>query len=139
MPKVYLFNTNKTNNPQNELEMIYEKKVAAYYSPWKYYIDEIEANDLVFLYSNNKGIIARGIATGIVEVKDADGNPDEEHYMHLDHFEELKVPLPSSKITEIAQSVTDANYNIKWNQTMIHIPYFIGLKIWQFITRNYLE
>ncbi|WP_420768642.1 hypothetical protein ACNR9V_01635 [Parageobacillus thermoglucosidasius] len=139
MPKVYLVNTNKTNNPQNESEMIYEKKVAAYYSPWKYYIDEIEANDLVFLYSNNKGIIARGIATGIVEVKDADGNPDEEHYMHLDRFEELEVPLPPSKITEIAQSVTDANYNIKWNQTMIHIPYFIGLKIWQFITRNCLR
>ncbi len=138
MPKVYLVNTNKTNNPQNESEMIGEKKVSAYYSPWKYYIDEIEANDLVFLYSNNKGIIARGIATGIVEVKDVDGDPDEEHYMHLNRFEELKVPLSPSKITEIAQSVTDANYNIRWNQTMIHIPYFIGLKIWQFITRNCL-
>jgi hypothetical protein len=60
--------------------------------------------------------------------------------MHLDRFEELEVPLPPSKITEIAQSVTDANYNIKWNQTMIHIPIFYRFKNMAiYITRNCLR
>ncbi|XAU92587.1 hypothetical protein NSS91_16915 [Caldifermentibacillus hisashii] len=138
MTKVYIVNTNKTHSNQNEQEMINEKKVAAYYSPWKYFIDEIEAGDIVYLYSNGDGIIARGIATGIVEVKDVGQNVEEEHYMHLDRFERLEEALPSKKITEIAQSVTDPNYSIKWNQTMIHIPHFIGLKVWQYITKHCL-
>lgn len=136
MPKVYLVNTNKTHNAQNENEMINEKKVAAYYSPWKYFIDEIEAGDIIYLYSNSRGIIARGIATGIVEICDVSNSINEEHYMNLERFELLKSPLSSSKITEIAQSITDEKYTIKWNQTMIHIPYFIGLKVWQYITKN---
>ncbi|UZN01403.1 hypothetical protein ACE1MS_22775 (plasmid) [Lysinibacillus sp. fkY74-1] len=136
MPKVYLVNTNKTHNAQNENEMINEKKVAAYYSPWKYFIDEIEAGDIIYLYSNSRGIIARGIATGIVEICDVSNSINEEHYMKLERFELLKSPLSSSKITEIAQSITDEKYTIKWNQTMIHIPYFIGLKVWQYITKN---
>lgn len=138
MPKVYLVNTNKSNNLQNESEMINEEKVAAYYSPWKYFINEIESGDIVYLYSNSNGIIARGIATGIVEIKDVGPDLEEEHYMHLDRFELLETPVASAKITEISQAVTDANYSIKWNQTMIHIPHFIGLKIWQYITRKCL-
>ncbi|MEK4485118.1 hypothetical protein MHH81_05885 [Psychrobacillus sp. FSL H8-0484] len=136
MPKVYLVNTNKTHNAQNENEMLNEKKVAAYYSPWKYFIDEIEAGDIIYLYSNSRGIIARGIATGIVEMCDIANSINEEHYMNLERFELLKSPLSSTKITEIAQSITDEKYTIKWNQTMIHIPYFIGLKVWQYITKN---
>ena len=67
MSKVYLINTNIKNNPSCVQDMINNAKCSAYYSPWKYYIEEIEAHDIVFLYSNGKGIIARGIATGIIE------------------------------------------------------------------------
>lgn len=56
--------------------------------------------------------LARGIATGIVEVKDIDQNIEEEHYMHLERFE---IALSSKRITEIAQLVTDPNYLIKRN------------------------
>lgn len=138
MSKVYLVNTNKTNSSQNETEMVNEKKVAAYYSPWKYFIDEIEAGDIVYLYSNSKGIIARGIATGIVELRDVGNDLDEEHYMHLERFELLEIPLTPPEITDIAKSITDDRYTIKWNQTMIHLPYFIGLKVWQDITKRCL-
>ncbi|MCQ6264519.1 hypothetical protein M1K46_02410 [Fictibacillus sp. WQ 8-8] len=138
MPKVYIVNTNQRFNKQNELEMKNEKKVAAYYSPWKYYIDEIEANDIVFLYSNGKGIIARGAATGIVEAKDVGKDIEQEHYMHLNHYNDLESPLAPSEIIRIAKSITDDDYNIKWNQTMIHVPHFIGLKLWQHITKNCL-
>jgi len=138
MPKVYLVNTNKTNNAQNETEMITEEKVAAYFTPWKYFIDEIEAGDIIYLYSNGEGIIARGIATGIVELRDVGNHVDGEHYMHLDRFEILETSLPSLKLSEIAKSLTDNDYSIKYNQTMIHLPYIIGLKVWQHITKECL-
>lgn len=99
MPKAYLINTNKSNNTGCELDMLNSQKCAAYYSPWKYYIDQIEANDIVFLYSTGSGIVARGIATGIPEVADWEGNIDEEHYMNLNRFEILKNSLPASKVT----------------------------------------
>lgn len=92
-----------------------EEKVAAYYSPWKYMLNEIEAGGIVYLYSNGRGIIARGIATGIVELRGKETEIYKEHYMHLDRFELLEIPLSPTKITEIAKSVTDADYTIKWN------------------------
>lgn len=136
MPKTYIVNTNRSNNTANEQEMLTQKKVSAYYTPWKYFIDEIETGDIVFLYGNGQGIIARGIATGVVEVADIGTEEKEEHYMHLDRFEILARPLPPSKITEIAQTATDPKYVLKWNQTMIHLPHFIGLKVWQDITKD---
>ena len=135
VPKVYLINTNKNNNPAAEIEMIQHEKCAAYYSPWKYYIDTIEANDLVFLYSSDVGIIARGIATGIVEVKDYNNAIDEEHYMHLSRFEILEKPLKAAEVTEIIRKVAGQDYKITWNQTMIIIAHTFGLKVWQEITK----
>ena len=117
----------------NEIEMLENQKVACYYSPWKYFINEMAVNDMVYLYSNGKGIIARGLATGIVEIG---GDQGDEHYMHLNRFEKLAIPLPASKTTELARSVTDSEYSIKWFQTMNRMPEFIGLPIWQYITRN---
>ncbi|MGG3914422.1 hypothetical protein [Rossellomorea vietnamensis] len=136
MPKAYIVNTNKSNNANNELEMLCEGKVAAYYSPWKYFIDEMESNDIVFLYSNGRGIIARGMATGIVEIKNNAGGENNEHYMHLNRFQELETPLSSSTISELVKEMTDENYKIFWNQTMIHIPGFVGEHIWRHISRN---
>ncbi|WP_419872916.1 hypothetical protein [Candidatus Pristimantibacillus sp. PTI5] len=136
MPKVYIINTNKTNNPLDEIDMINSMKCGAYYSPWKHYIDTIEANDIVYLYSSGEGIIARGIATGIVEVADYKGEHNEEHYMHLNRFEKLKTPLRADKITEILSEAAEDRYKIQWNQTMILVAYSLGLKVWQYITKN---
>ena len=132
MPKIYIVNTNKSNNPNCETDMIENAKCAAYYSPWKFYIDEIEPNDIVFLYSNGNGIIARGIATGITEAADYEGNLDEEHYMNLDRFQLLKIPLKPSKITEIVE------LTLRYNQTLITLPHRFGISLWQYITKNSL-
>ncbi len=136
MPKVYIVNTNKTNNPQNEAEMLREGKVAAYYSPWKYLINDIGAGDIVYLYSNGQGIIARGTATGILEVRNEANGRFLEHYMHLNRFEKLDIPFPPNEISKVAKSLTDDDYIIKWNQTMIHLPHFIGLALWQRMTNE---
>ncbi|URZ16623.1 hypothetical protein [Clostridium felsineum] len=130
MPKVYIINTNKSNNRNDEDNMIEKKKCSAYYAPWKYYIDEIETNDLVFLYSNGKGIIARGIATGIPEIDDYNESINEEHYMELDRFQILEQPLPAAQITKLV------GHDIKYNQTVISLAYKFGLQVWQYITKN---
>lgn len=128
MPKAYLINTNKSNNSSCETDMLKYQKCAAYYSPWKYYIDQIEANDIVFLYSTGSGIIARGIATGIPELADWEDNRDEEHYMNLNRFEELKKPLPASKISEIVA------HEIVYHQTVVSLTHNEGIRLWQHIT-----
>ncbi|WP_031546410.1 hypothetical protein [Salinicoccus luteus] len=138
MPKVYIINTNQSHNPKCEDEMLRDQKCSAYYNPWKYYIDTIEANDLVFLYSSNVGIIGRGIATGIIELCDYEGNENEEHYMHLNRFEKLKDPLKASEVTSIIRKTAGNDFDIRWNQTMILIAHQFGIKVWQHITKNCL-
>ena len=136
MPKVYIINTNKSHNPGAEIDMIQNSKCSAYYTPWKYYIDTIEANDIVFLYSNDVGIIARGIATGIVEVTDYNNDEDAEHYMKLNRFEELVTPLKADTVTSIIREFAGSDFKIQWNQTMILVAYSFGLKVWQYITKK---
>ncbi|MFP3727756.1 hypothetical protein U8V72_21455 [Priestia filamentosa] len=134
MPKVYIVNTNKVNNGNiDEQDMLENEKCSAYYSPWKYKIDAIAANDMVFLYSNENGIIARGLATGIVELADYQGHEDEEHYMHLNRFELLNTPVPSSIINEMTE------LTVVLNRTVIEIPYDNGLRLWQYMTKKGLH
>ena len=127
MPNVYIINTNKTHNPKCEVDMIQQKKCAAYYKHFKYNIDLIQRGDLVFLYSNKNGIIARGMATGLVEVAEYEGFPGEEHYMPLDYFQSFeKNPMPASVILSTIQELAGDDYEIKWNQTTIVFPNELG-------------
>ncbi|MCT4594209.1 MAG: hypothetical protein N4A57_08080 [Anaeromicrobium sp.] len=130
MARVYIINTNFNNNTICENDMISNKKCSAYCDPWKYYIDEIEPNDIVFLYKSGEGIIARGVATGIVEKADYDGVENDEHYMHLDRFQVLGKPLEPSKITELI------GHKIHYRQTVISVAYRFGINVWQYITKN---
>lgn len=131
MPKTYVINTNQANNHNCESDMIKSSKCSAYCSPWKYYIDEIEANDFIFLFSNGNGIIARGIATGITELGDYEGNVDEEHYMNLDRFEVLnKKPLEPSRIIQLV------GQKMRFNQMVVSLPHRLGIILWQYITKN---
>ncbi|MDP9740682.1 UNVERIFIED_ORG: hypothetical protein QFZ59_002512 [Bacillus sp. B2I3] len=130
MPKIYIINTNKQKSIANEIEMLKQEKCAAYFSPWKNKIDKIEANDLVFLYSNGQGIIARGIATGVLEKQDYEREADAEHYMHLNRFQKLeRGAISPSDINDIL------GYTVVFNRTMIELPYDDGLKVWQHITK----
>lgn len=133
MAKAYLVNTNRSNNESCEIEMLNDIKCSAYYSPWKFYIDQIEANDVVFLYRSGTGIIARGIATGIPEVKAWEGNIDEEHFMNLNRFEVLKQPLPASEITKMV------GHDLVYHQTVISITHNEGICIWQYISKHCIK
>lgn len=74
------------NDPQNDTDMLTEKKAAAYFSPPKYKINKIQKGDKVFLYRSGEGIVAMGKGTGITKKKSYNGYPDEEYYTHLDDF-----------------------------------------------------
>jgi hypothetical protein len=137
--KAYIVNTNRTNRPngEDELDMVTKQKCAAYFSPWKESIEAINPNDLVFLYRNQVGIIARGIATGVPELADytnEDGfHQYEQVYMHLDRFEVLDIPMPAGVINEIV------GYSVVYGQTRVSMNYEGALKIWRSITKQHIE
>ncbi|WP_100400326.1 hypothetical protein [Bacillus sp. FJAT-44742] len=138
MKRAFIVNTNKSYNPTNEKEMLQEMKVAAYQSPWKYYISDIQAGDIVFLHSNTNGIIARGLATGEAKVKVTNGR-ESYHYMHLNEFEKVEQPVPARDVTYLARQVTDLYFRMRWYQAIMHVPHVVGEHIWEHITNHCME
>ncbi|NMH73918.1 hypothetical protein HF078_12570 [Bacillus sp. RO2] len=108
MRRVHILNTNKSYDKTCEEDMLRGQKCSAYFGHWKHLIETIKMGDLVFLYSNGNGIIARGVATGIVEIADYQGKENEEYYMHLDRFEILNPYLSSTEI----KIVTNMNIDL---------------------------
>lgn len=124
---------NKKSDPGCEVAMLLNQKCAAYFSDWHSYIEKIQTSDLVFLYSSEVGIIARGIATGIVEKANYQGHIDAECYMNLDRFERLRSPLTAKKIKETS------GIDVVFGATgFTFAKYENGLKVWQYITKNCL-
>lgn len=99
--KFFLLNTNKGNSDEDQDFMLSKHAAAAFYTPWKHYIEEIKAGDTVFLYQNQVGIIAYGIGTGKTDTSDHEGNKNECYFQVLDGFTKLDTPLNAAKITEI--------------------------------------
>lgn len=99
--RFYLLNTNKRNSLDDHEWMLQQGVAAAFYDPWKHYIDQLQKGDVVFLYSNGEGIVAYGTTTGDVIKQDHNGDPEATHYQQLDGFTVLKKPLPASEINQI--------------------------------------
>ncbi|MGD6843019.1 hypothetical protein ACQCVH_10930 [Bacillus infantis] len=137
--KAYLINTNRSGCPngRDERDMLANKKCAAYFSPWKEKIKKLQEGDLVFLYSNKRGIIARGVATGIVQAADHEDEHgihwDEEFYMKLHDFDVLSSPMPAADICQAA------GYRMVFGQTLTPMKAQTGKVIWEEITKHYLK
>lgn len=97
--KFFLLNTNKGNGDEDQDFMLSRQAAAAFYAPWKHYIEEIKAGDVVFLYQNQVGIIAYGTGTGKIEKADHEGKKDECFYQVLDGFTKLDKPMKAADIT----------------------------------------
>ncbi|MCA1010664.1 EVE domain-containing protein [Halobacillus halophilus] len=128
----FILNTNYKNNPHSHDEMMNEEKAAAYYHPWKNKIKRIQKGDKVFLYQSGKGIVAMGIGTGEVHMKEYQGKNDEEYYMKLEDFNKLKHPLSAKKMKD----VTDSNF--MFNQTLFSVDKEKSDLIWKYIKDNHL-
>ena len=129
----YILNTNHSNNPADDKDMINNQKAAAYFEPWKRNIEKLKKGDKIFLYRSSKGIVAMGIASGKLEKKPYQGDAkhkDAEYCMKLDKFKRLKKPLSASDIKKI----TGVNY--RFMSTMFAADKDSGNNLWEYILKN---
>ncbi|HDR6309447.1 TPA: hypothetical protein QCU60_001269 [Bacillus cereus] len=130
---LFIINTNLQKDTRYEREMLQEEKCAAYRST-KTDIQNIQKNDKVLLYTNKKGIIARGIASGQLFMKDDNGEPNAEYYMPLIHFKELIKPIPSHKLRDILL-LADPQEARPFNKTSLKFQEVVSEEIWKEICR----
>ena len=129
----YILNTNYSNDPTDDKDMIDNQKAAAYFDPWKRNIEKLKRGDKIFLYRSGEGIVAMGIASGKLEKKPwhgEDKHKDEEYCMELDKFKKLKKPLSASDIKKI----TGVNY--RFMSTMFAVDKDSGDKLRDYLSEN---
>lgn len=97
----HILNTNRGNNDSDHETMLSEGIAAAFCDPWKENIKRIKAGDWVFLYENQRGIVAYGQGTGEVLAKDYAGVRADCFYQKLDGFTILSRPLSAKEIKQI--------------------------------------
>lgn len=129
----FILNTNYSNDPADDKDMIDNKKAAAYYDPWKNSIKRMQKGDKVLLYRSGTGIIARGIVSGKLKKADYRGKPsekDEEYYVELKSFSKIANPLPASEI----KSITGIDY--RFMKTCFSVDRESGNRIWDKLTKG---
>ena len=110
--------------------MIDKQKAAAFYSPWKFKIERLSKNDIVFLYQSGVGIVAYGEASGKLEKhshQDKPENKDEEYSMKLNKFKKITPALSASEIKKIT------GVNHVFMGTMFGLDFENGKKIKEFL------
>jgi hypothetical protein len=125
----YVVNTNFRNEPADDLAMISDKKVAAFFAPWKLKIARLKPGDHVFLYRSRAGVVAIGKADGKLKKSpyhnDAE-HRDEEYSMALSEFALVDPPLSAAEIKTIT-----ANAGLVFRQTMFSLDREGGEKLYQ--------
>lgn len=102
--KYYFVNTNKKANPegQDEIQMLQEKIVSLYFDGHKERINKLNAGDIVFLYSNEVGVIACGEVTGKTLTRNYKGLirfKNEERYQKFQSFFVPQKPITVKEMT----------------------------------------
>ena len=121
----HMLNTNKGNNLSDHKTMLKHGFASAFYSPWKFNIERIKKNDIVFLYENGVGIVAYGKGTGHTLKKDHYTNKDEWYYQELNDYQKLEKPISAKEIKKILDR------NVVFLRTMSGMP--DGQKILDYI------
>ncbi|MCU4638320.1 MULTISPECIES: hypothetical protein [Acinetobacter] len=84
--KVFILNTNYSNNPEAHFEMINNQEAAAFVTGWKHLILNLREGDKVYLYQSGVGFVACGNVTGDLIIDDYKGQPDEKYAKKLANF-----------------------------------------------------
>lgn len=129
----YILNTNASNSTEDDSDMLLNQKAAAYYAPAKFSIKRIRSGDRVFLYRSGVGIVAIGIGSGELKIKNYHNDPtqeDEEYYTPLNTFYKLRVPLSASDIKRITAS------SYTFMGTLFEIKAQEGNILWEYIYTN---
>jgi hypothetical protein len=120
--RFFILNTNKRHDLKTHQDMVENGIAAAFCDPWKFQINRIKPNDVVFLYENGSGIGGFGIASGDVEKLEYDGEPEEAYRQRLLSYKKVP-PLNAKEIKKIIGS------NLIFLRTLIRIPAAFGTKI----------
>ncbi|HFD33439.1 MAG TPA: hypothetical protein ENJ28_12125 [Gammaproteobacteria bacterium] len=124
----HILNTNIANSQDDHESMLKEKIAAAYFSPWKHKIENLEKGDVVFLYQSGVGIVAVGKASGKLRIRNYHNDQkhiDEEYFMKLNQFHLLGYPMSAAEIKEI----TGVNY--RFMSTMFSVDAESGKKLYK--------
>src|SRR3712207_1131625 len=70
----FILNTNYSNDPRDDAEMLRERKAAAFFAPWKHKIARLQRGNWVFLYRSGAGIVGYGTANGQLQKRPYQGN-----------------------------------------------------------------
>jgi hypothetical protein len=125
----YVVNTNWRHYREDDAAMLREKKVAAYFTPWKNKIERLRRGDHVFLYRSGSGIVAVGTADGKLRKAAYHGKPeheDEEYAMGLLDFRLVDPPLTAADVKTIT-----ANPALVFRQTMFSLDRRSGEKLYE--------
>jgi hypothetical protein len=98
----YINNTNLSNGKTDHEDMLLNGKASANDDPWKFKIERILQDDIVFLYQNEVGIVALGEADGTIIKEPYEGDPEGKYSMNLQRFHHVKPPLTAGEIKSIA-------------------------------------
>lgn len=129
----FILNTNVRDCLEDDTDMLLNQKAAAFFAPTKFSIKRIRKGDRVFLYRSGVGIVAVGVGSGELKIKNYHNDPaqeDEEYYTPLNSFNKLTRPLPASEIKKVANS----DYIFKG--TLFEINAQEGVKLWDYISTN---
>lgn len=129
----YVVNTNRNNHEDDDRDMITNKKVAAYYEPWKFKIARLKKNDHVFLYRSGSGIVAFGTADGKLVKAPYHCNPkeaDQEYFMGLRNFNVVEPPITAANIKVITE-----NPGLVFRQTMFSLDQKSGANLYKVALR----
>ncbi len=97
----YILNTNFSNDEADHEDMLSKGKAAAYYEPWKFSIERLARNDVVFLYKSGEGIVAVGEADGKLMKCPHEDEPEQEYSMKLLRFQRVPQALTAAEIKTI--------------------------------------
>ncbi len=123
----YLVNTNISNDERDDADMLAQKKVAAYYAPWKFKIARIKRGDKLLLYRSGHGVVAFGTADGKLLKANYHGDPElheEEYGMKLNGFTRVDPPMTAAELKAIAN-----NPGLMFRQTMVGLDPESGRRI----------
>ena len=124
--KAYIINKDFRNSKKHHSSMLAEHKAAAYSKGWREKIEKLQNGDTVFLYQSGVGIVAYGIADGIVNIVDE----EDEYNMHLNDFVRLDTPIEASKIKQITKR------NMIFTQTMVAISNDMAERLIEVISKT---
>ncbi|HTE40514.1 MAG TPA: hypothetical protein VK629_06785 [Steroidobacteraceae bacterium] len=129
----YVVNTNYRNSKADDDSMLAEKKVAAYFEPWKFKIARLKPGDFVFLYRSGVGVVAAGRVNGKLRKSAYHGDSthaEEEYSRSLNEFVVLDPPLSAAQVKAIADKP-----NLIFCQTMFGLDQEGGRRLFEAIRK----